>query len=149
MCSMMDLLYWYFQKPFGGKALIKQGPLWDIPGNTVHALLRGKGFGVGSIWKRLHIIFPSWSFTIYMEKSNKLCNKIMIRGVPTVAQWVKDLALPQLWCRSQLELRFYPWPGNFRMLWVWPKKEKPKQNQNNTYWSGASKLNGPQIQFFV
>ena len=27
-------------------------------------------------------------------------------------QWVKDLALPQLWLRSQLQLRSDPWPGN-------------------------------------
>ena len=31
-------------------------------------------------------------------------------GVPTVVQWVKDLVLSQLWCRSQLQLRFNPWP---------------------------------------
>ena len=27
-------------------------------------------------------------------------------------QCVKDLALPQLWCRSQLHLGTDPWPGN-------------------------------------
>ena len=27
-------------------------------------------------------------------------------GVPTVAQWVKDPALPQLWWRSQMQLGF-------------------------------------------
>ena len=43
------------------------------------------------------------------------------RGVPTVVQWVKDLALLQLW------LRFNPWPGNFHMLWVWRKKKKKKR----------------------
>ena len=37
---------------------------------------------------------------------------------------LKDLALPQLWHRSQLQLRsklqlrFYPWPRNFHMLWM-------------------------------
>ena len=41
-------------------------------------------------------------------------------------QWVKDPALPQLWHRSQLLLRFDPWPGNFHMMWVQPKKEKKK-----------------------
>ena len=52
----------------------------------------------------------------------------MTFGVPVVAQWVKDLCtgtgpipgqvqwvkvpvLPQLWCRSQLRLRFAAWPG--------------------------------------
>ena len=36
-------------------------------------------------------------------------------GVPAVARWVKDLTLPQLWCRSQLWPRFDPWLGNFLM----------------------------------
>lgn len=28
--------------------------------------------------------------------------------------------LLQLWCRSQLQLGFSPWAGNFQMLWVQP-----------------------------
>ena len=32
--------------------------------------------------------------------------------------WVKDPALPLQWPR------FDPWPGNFHMLWVWPKQKK-------------------------
>ena len=42
-------------------------------------------------------------------------------GVPTVAQWVKDLVFPQLPCRLQLQLRFDPWPRNFHMLQAQPK----------------------------
>ena len=34
---------------------------------------------------------------------------------------LKNLALPQLWHRLQLWLRYSPWPGNFHMPWVWPK----------------------------
>ena len=65
-------------------------------------------------------------------------------GVPTMEQWVKnwtavdwvtvevqvqflaqcstlkDMALQQLQCRSQLWFRFSPWPGNFHMLQVQP-----------------------------
>lgn len=37
-----------------------------------------------------------------------------------MAQWVEDQAL--LW----LQLRFDPWPGNFHMPQVWPKKERMK-----------------------
>ena len=44
-------------------------------------------------------------------------------GVPTVAQWVKDLVLPQLWYRLQLQLRFDSWPRNFHMLQGRPKKK--------------------------
>ena len=43
-------------------------------------------------------------------------------GVPTVAQWIKDLVLPEVWSRSQLWL--YSWPRNFQMLQVMTKKKK-------------------------
>ena len=36
-------------------------------------------------------------------------------------QWVKDLALLQLW------LRFHPWPGNFHMPQVKPREKKKKK----------------------
>ena len=45
-------------------------------------------------------------------------------GVPTVVQRVKNLALPQLWCRLQLQLDFDPWPRNFHMSWAQLKKKK-------------------------
>ena len=32
-----------------------------------------------------------------------------------MVQWIEDLALPQLWRRSQLWLKFDPWPRNFHM----------------------------------
>ena len=32
--------------------------------------------------------------------------------IPSPAQWVKDLAMPQLWLRSQLQLESDPWPRN-------------------------------------
>ena len=37
-------------------------------------------------------------------------------------QQVKDLVLPLPWHR------FNPWPGNFRVLWVQPKKKKVGSN---------------------
>ena len=33
-------------------------------------------------------------------------------SILSLAQWVKDLALSQLWHRSQLWLRYDPWPRN-------------------------------------
>ena len=53
----------------------------------------------------------------------------MMVGVPTVAQWVKDPALPQVWPRSQLQLRFETWPRNFHMPWVHPKEKKKKKKK--------------------
>lgn len=41
-----------------------------------------------------------------------------------MTQWSKDLALPQLWHRLQLWLRFDPWQGNFHMLQLQAKKKK-------------------------
>ena len=52
--------------------------------------------------------------------------------IPSPAQWVKDLALLQLWHKSQMWLRFDPWPRNFHMLQVLLKKEKKSlQGQSN------------------
>ena len=33
---------------------------------------------------------------------------------------LKDPLLPQLWCRLQLWLKLYPWPGNFHIPGVRP-----------------------------
>ena len=38
--------------------------------------------------------------------------------IPRPAQWVKDLALPQLWLSLQLWLRFDPWPRSSMSLGV-------------------------------
>lgn len=52
------------------------------------------------------------------------------KGVPTVAPWVKNLVVPQLWCRLLLLLGIDPWPGNFYMPHVWPKnKNKNKEKE--------------------
>ena len=51
-------------------------------------------------------------------------------GVPPVAQWVKDPVLLQLWQRSQLWLGISPWPRDFHMLQMRPKK---KQRKNYVY----------------
>ena len=64
-----------FQKSFGGKASIKQGSLQDVLWNTVLLDAQGKEFGVGYVWKRLYTILSPWSFQIYLESFNKLCNK--------------------------------------------------------------------------
>ena len=49
------------------------------------------------------------------------------------AQWVKDQALPQLWHRLQLRLRFNPWPKNFLMPQVQPNKGKKKKKKNDNF----------------
>ena len=42
---------------------------------------------------------------------------------------LKDLTLPQLWCWSQLWLRFSLWPGNFHMPRAQPKKKKKERDR--------------------
>ena len=46
---------------------------------------------------------------------------IYILGVSTAAQQANGLAMSQLWRRSQLQLGFDPWAGNFHMLWACPQ----------------------------
>ena len=41
-----------------------------------------------------------------------------------MAQWVKDLVWFMLWLRPLLWCKFDPWPGNFHMPQVWPKRKK-------------------------
>ena len=40
-----------------------------------------------------------------------------------MVQQVKDPALSLLWLASLLWRGFSPWPGNFHMLWVQPKRK--------------------------
>lgn len=51
------------------------------------------------------------------------CWSYCCAGVPAV---VKYRAWLQLWLRAQLSLRFDPWPENFHLLHIQPKKEKEK-----------------------
>ena len=60
--------------------------------------------------------FPQTGFR-QMGKKALLIKVIIIRS-SLVAQLIKDLMLSLLWHR------FCPWPGNFCMLCVQPKKEK-------------------------
>ena len=47
-------------------------------------------------------------------------------GVPAVVQWVNDPTLPQMWCRSQMQLGFSPWLGNFHMPSMGVAKKEKK-----------------------
>ena len=47
-----------------------------------------------------------------------------------VVQCVKDPALSLLWLRSLLWREFDPWPGNFHMLQIWPKKKKRRNKRH-------------------
>ena len=49
--------------------------------------------------------------------------------IPRPAQQVKSPAWLQLWCRSQLQLGFDPWPRNVHMPHEWPKANKQTKNK--------------------
>lgn len=46
-----------------------------------------------------------------------------------VAQRVKDPAFPHMWCRSQLQHEFDPWPGNVHMPWTQPTKKRKNERK--------------------
>ena len=55
-----------------------------------------------------------------------------------MGQWVTDPALSLQWLRLLMWCRFDPWPGNFYMLWVWPKKQKQKLNSEKLFSASTS-----------
>ena len=57
--------------------------------------------------------FPDYSFYLKKKKWSSL-----------VVQWIKDLVLSLLWLRLLLWHRFNPWPRNFHMPWMHPKRKK-------------------------
>ena len=58
-----------------------------------------------------------------------LCLPSGAGSIPGPMQQVKDLALPWLQHRWQLRLGFNPWPGNFHISQVQPKKRKKKNKK--------------------
>ena len=52
-----------------------------------------------------------------------------------MAQHIKDLVLSLLCLGSWLWCGFDSWPGNFRMLWVQPKK---KENKTLDFWKNSN-----------
>ena len=64
-------------------------------------------------------------------------------GSSLVVQWVKDLVLPQLWHRLQLQHGFDPQPRNFHVPQYSQKKKKKKKNFTvGKSGSGAWEING-------
>ena len=58
------------------------------------------------------LVFLHW----LIKKQNKT------QGSSLLVQWVKDSASSLQRLGSLLWRGFDPWPGNFQMLWVWPKQ---------------------------
>ena len=62
--------------------------------------------------------------------SQRIHNLAFVCGsILSPAQWIKDPALLQLWHKSQLQLGFDPWPGNFHMPRIRLGKKKGKANE--------------------
>ena len=56
-----------------------------------------------------------------------------MRESSIVVQRVKDPALSLQQLEQLLWHGFDPWPGNFYMPWLWPKKKKEKTYMPGTY----------------
>ena len=84
---------------------------------------------------RVHIIHEflfllfCTTFTIFFMAEFRKIQKLCYVGVPWVVQSVKDLALSPLWFGSLLRHGFDPWPRNFHMPQVQPKKTKKKKKK--------------------
>ena len=67
----------------------------------------------------------SWRKSPSFIKQDFDVSRVEIQGCCSlVAQRVKDPALSLPWLWSLLWQVFDPWPRNFHIPWVWPKKEK-------------------------
>ena len=75
--------------------------------------------------KKKHKEFLLWYSGLRIQH---LCSGMGL--IPILVQWVKDLMSLHLWHRSQLQLRFDPWPGNFHTLREQPKTNKQKCTQD-------------------
>ena len=59
-----------------------------------------------------------------------LGQKKYLTGIPAVTQWIKGLVLSLHQLRLLLWHKLDPWPRNFHMLWVQPKKRKEIPNNS-------------------
>ena len=69
--------------------------------------------------------------------------------IPRLVQWVKDLALLQLWHGLQFQLRFSLWPWNCHMLPLQPKKRKQNKNYKIRYNMTQMNLSTEQKQMHI
>ena len=50
---------------------------------------------------------PEWDSCCGLVETNQNSTHEVVGSTPDLAQWVKDPALLELWCRSQMCLRFH------------------------------------------
>ena len=55
-----------------------------------------------------------------------------VGSIPSLAHWVKDQVLPQLWLRSRLLLGSDPWPRNSTCRGI-AKKEKNEDDKKGSH----------------
>ena len=67
---------------------------------------------------------PSKEFPLAQQVNDPACLCGGASLIPSPAQYVKNTILLQLWHRLQRQLGVIPWPRNFHLLWVQPKKKK-------------------------
>ena len=86
---------------------------------------------------------------LWHKAMGRVTGTLRHRLIPSQAQWVKNPALPQLHCRSRLQLRSDPWPENSICLGVLGgQKRKERKELGSGPWlcgSGAELGQYPQV----
>ena len=73
----------------------------------------------------LDIVSPLQEFLLWGSRLRIWCYLSgSVGSISYLMQWIKDLTLLQLWCRSQPWLGFKPWPKNFHMPRLWSKRKQ-------------------------
>ena len=79
-----------------------------------------------------------WEFLLWHNQTGNVLGALGHRCDTRLAQWVKDPVLPQLWLRSQLQLRSHPGLGTSCAVGQSKKektnkKETPQNNDSKGY----------------
>ena len=97
-------LTWSFQFGSGVKCPTHAWPSWKEEAQTEKILNSSVYSSINKGWLRSPLCGTMGSVASLQHQVSGL--------IPSLAQWDKDPALPQLQCRWQLRLRSDPWPRN-------------------------------------
>ena len=99
-----------------------------MSGQVIHAVVTNN--------PNISVALKQWSLGVSAVKNPIVAAQVTVEvQIPSLAWWsglkgpgIAAPSLLHLWCRSQVQLGFNPWPWNFHMPQMWPLKNK-KQKQ--------------------